>query len=209
MKIGKRTYLMSAAALLLAVVATGAVWANRQSEKLSQPVMVTVPEGTAVDVVLTGALSSDRSRPGETFDATVAQPVVIDNETVIPKGAPVKGRVVDAVPAGHLRGVPRLKLALTELDMDGRSYPVATSYAVRSGRNHNKRNLAWIGGGGAGGAVIGAIAGGGKGALIGGPVGAGAGTLVAFLTGKHDIKLPAEQHLTFKLTQPISIDLKG
>ncbi len=71
------------------------------------------------------------------------------------------------------------------------------------------RNLAWIGGGAAGGAAIGAIAGSGKGALIGGPVGTGVGTAAAYLTGKKDIRLPAETPLTFKLAHPVTTEVKS
>jgi len=42
--------------------------------------------------------------------------------------------------------------------------------------------------------------------LIGGPVGAGAGTAVAFLTGKRDVKYPAETHLTFRLAEPVTLN---
>jgi hypothetical protein len=57
-----------------------------------------------------------------------------------------------------------------------------------------------IGGGAGLGAIIGGIAGGGKGALIGGAAGAGAGTATAAITGKKDIRISAETHLTFRLT---------
>jgi hypothetical protein len=48
---------------------------------------------------------------------------------------------------------------------------------------------------------------GGEGALIGGPVGAGAGTAVAYFTGKRNIHLRAETPLTFRLEQPVTIDV--
>ncbi len=97
----------------------------------------------------------------------------------------------------------------TDVEVRGKSYELSTTSTGRVGRSHKNRNLAWIGGSAAGGAVIGAIAGGGKGALIGGPVGAGAGTAVAYLTGKKDIRLSAETPLTFKLTRPVTINAKG
>jgi hypothetical protein len=45
--------------------------------------------------------------------------------------------------------------------------------------------------------------------LIGGAVGAGAGTATAAATGKKDITLPAETKLSFKLAQPVTIQVKG
>jgi hypothetical protein len=106
-------------------------------------------------------------------------------------------------------GVSRLRLALTSVEVGGKPYDLRTSSGFRSGRNHKKRNLEWIGGGAGGGMIIGAIAGGGKGALIGGPVGAGVGTAVAYYIGKKDIRLPAETPLTFRLSQPVTIPAKS
>ena len=91
--------------------------------------------------------------------------------------------------------------------MDGDWYDVESTSVTRSGGNHNKRNLAIIGGSTAGGALIGGLAGGGKGALIGGAIGAGAGTGAAAYTGKKDIRLPAESLLTFRLTQPVTVSI--
>jgi hypothetical protein len=106
-------------------------------------------------------------------------------------------------------GRARLQLALQSVAVDGNGYYVRTTSSPKIGRDHKKCNLAWIGGGAGGGALIGALAGGGTGALIGGPVGAGAGTTVALLTGKKDIKLAPETPVTFKLAEPVTIKVKG
>jgi len=162
-----------------------------------------------LSVVLDQSVSSADSHAGDTFDATVVQPVVIGGKTVIPKDARVKGRVVDAHAAGHLEGVPRLELALDSVEVGGKSYDIQTNASRRSGQNHNKHNLIFIGGGTAAGALIGGVAGGGKGALIGSLIGAGGGTAAAAATGKKDIRLPAETRLTFQLGQPVTIQVKS
>jgi hypothetical protein len=201
----KRSYLLIGGLLLLsAAVAVTATVAHREAA-----VPMTVPEETAIHVTLDQALASNQNRPGDHFEATLSDPVVIDGKTVIPKGAHVTGLVVDAEHSGRLRGRSRLELALEAVDVNGNSYDIHTIDSVRRGGSHKKRNFALIGGGAGGGALIGAIAAGGKGALIGGPIGAGAGVAAAYITGKKDVRLPPETHLTFRLSQPVTITTKS
>jgi hypothetical protein len=170
---------------------------------------VTVPERTSLSVTLDQALASNQSRPGDHFDATVAEPITVGDKVVIPEGARVGGVVVDAQESGRLMGRARLQLALQTIELDGRQYEIRTDPSHRIGGKHKKRNFAWIGGGAGGGVPIGALAAGGKGALIGGPIGAGAGTAAAYFTGKKDIHLPAETRLTFKLAEPVTVEVKS
>lgn len=171
----------------------------------SRPDPVTLPDETPIHVTLNHALASDENRPGDHFEATVADPVVVDNKIAIPEGAQVEGLVVDARHSGRLKGRAHLRLALESIAIDGKTYELRTDTTGRVGGKHKNRNIGFIGGGAGGGALIGAVAAGGKGALIGGPIGAGAGTAAAFLTGKKDIRLPAETELTFRLAEPITI----
>ncbi|HXZ27026.1 MAG TPA: hypothetical protein VEG08_03395, partial [Terriglobales bacterium] len=76
---------------------------------------------------------------------------------------------------------------------------------TRSMKGKGKRTAAFIGGGAAAGAIIGALAGGGKGAAIGAAAGGGAGTAGAAFTGNKDITFPAESALSFSLLQPVEI----
>jgi len=204
MHLTKRRYVLLGGPLLLAAVL---VMAAAARPNRSDP--MTVPEHTTIHVTLDQALASNQSRPGDHFDASVSEPIVIADKTVIPRGAHVEGLVVDAHHSGRLMGRARLQLALQTAEVDGKNYEIRTTSSRKVGGNHKKRNLAWIGRGAGGGLLIGALAGGGEGALIGGPIGAGAGTAAALLTGKKDIKLPAETHLTFKLAEPVKVNVRG
>jgi len=204
MLLTKNRYIIFGGVLLLLV---GIIAATAATSGRHNP--ATVREQTAIHVTLDQGLASDQSRPGDHFEATVSEPIVIDEHTVIPQGARATGLVVDAHPSGRLMGRARLQLALESIDVDGKSYQLRTDTSRRIGGNHKKRNWGWIAGGAGGGVLIGALAGGGKGALIGGPVGAGAGTAVAFITGKKDIHLGAETPVTFRLVRPVIIDVKS
>lgn len=204
----RRHYLIGglAAALLALGVVASAVTLAHASRPDPVRVAITVPEHTPIHVTLDQAVTSNRSRPGDHFAATISEPVVVDGRTIIPRGARAEGIVVDAKPSGRLMGRARLQLALQSVDLSGQSYRMRTASSVRIGRDHKKRNWLWIGGSAGGGALIGAAAAGGEGALIGGPIGAAAGTTVAFLTGRRDIKLRPETPVTFKLAEPLTIE---
>ena len=169
----------------------------------------TVPEGTVISVTLDQALSSEDNHTGDDFDASVSVPILVDGKTVIPKGARAQGRIVESKSSGRLKSPARFELTLTSIEVGGTRYDVDTSDTRRVGKNHNKRNLIFIGGGTGAGAILGGIVGGGPGAAIGAAVGAGGGTAAAAATGKMQIRLPAETRLSFPLTQPLTIQVKG
>jgi hypothetical protein len=170
-----------------------------------QPVSIAVPAGADLHVVLDQAISSATAHSGDTFTATLVEPVLVRGQAVIPMNARVAGHVVEAKASGRLSGVAHLVLTLDSVQVGGRNYNVQTSSIARSGSSHKKRDIVAIGGGSALGAIIGGIAGGGKGAAIGAAAGAGAGTAGAAVTGKQNVALPAEAPLAFRLTAPLAI----
>ncbi len=135
MLLTKNRYIMFGGVLLLlaGIIAATAAISGRHDP-------VTVPEQTAIHVTLDQGLASDQSRPGDHFETTVSEPIVIDEHTVIPQGARAIGLVVDAHPSGRLMGRARLQLALESIDVDGKSYQLRTATSRRIGGNHKKRN---------------------------------------------------------------------
>lgn len=112
--------------------------------------------------------------------------------------------MTEAHPAGRFKGGATLGLDLNSLVVNGRRYPIRTSMFTGESKGKGKRSTEMIGGGTAGGALIGGLAGGGKGALIGGLIGAGAGTAGA-ATGNRDITLRSETPLSFQLRSSVSL----
>ena len=181
---------------------SGSVISKIKSE-VSKPVVV--PAGSMLTVRLGEAVGSKISQPGQSFSATLSNPVEVEGKTVIPKGATASGTVADAKPLGRFKGGARLQLRLTSLNINGKDHAVETSSLVRTEKGKGKRTATMIGGGAGVGALIGGLAGGGKGAAIGAAAGAGAGTAGTAFTGNKEIVLPAESALSFKLEQPLEV----
>jgi len=73
-----------------------------------------VPPGTWITVRLNEPLSSDRNQPGDTFMATLAQPLVANGYVIARRGQSIVGRVAEAMKANRGGGTSRLGLELIE-----------------------------------------------------------------------------------------------
>lgn len=165
----------------------------------------TVPAGARIVIRLGETISSKKNNSGDSFSGTVAEPVSVNGQEVIPKGASATGTVADAKPLGKFKGGAVLRIVLNSVAVNGKDYKVETAAVTQSLKGKGKRSAVAIGGGAGLGALIGGLAGGGKGAAIGAAAGAGAGTAGAAFTGNKDIVLPAESAISFKLLQPVEI----
>ena len=174
-----------------------------------KPQPIVVPSGTVLTVRVGQALSSKDSQSGQTFLATLAQPVSVAGRTAIPAGATISGTVVTAKAKGKIKGEGELTLQLTSVTVKGQSYTIQTAVLENTVKGKGKRTAATTGGGAAGGALIGGIAGGGKGAGIGALVGAGAGLLGGAVTGNQQIEIPAESALSFRMSAPLTLPPPG
>lgn len=177
--------------------------ANPQARNAARTVVV--PSGTPIRVRLDQTLDTRFSRTGSTFDATLEEPIVEGGRVVVPRHTRFVGTVVAAKRSGRFRGRAYMRVTLRSFRLNGVKYRIATAPDARASGSHKKRNLALVGGGSAAGAGIGAIAGGGAGALIGAGVGAAAGATTEFITGKKDVRLPAETPMVFSLRSPIQV----
>jgi hypothetical protein len=162
-------------------------------------------KGTAIYVRLQQPISSSTAEAGQNFSAVLDEPLMVNGRVVAPEGAAVGGFVVAARKSGHLHNAGYLRVTLSSLTVNGKEIPIQTSSVFVEGGSFKNRNLAYIGGGAGGGALIGGAAGGGKGALIGSMIGAGGGTTAAYATGKKEVGFAAERRIGFRLIEPLNI----
>ena len=176
--------------------------------------------GENIRVRMNGTISSKTATVGQRFNTTVTEPVYSSTGVVVvPVGSTIIGRVDSVQPAvkggkpgqisvsfvqirlpnGRTRAING---SLTDLDTDkARSDNESTA----SGDRMKHRKLIFIGGGGAGGAVLGGAVGGGKGALIGGLLGGGAGFLGERYTKGENAEVKSGSEFGVLLNQSVSL----
>lgn len=93
-----------------------------------------LPAGTLLTVRLKDPISSDSSGASSAFAAVVDEPVVIEGETLVPRGASVTGRVESARPSTVKRNQGYVRLSLDVVDIAGRDLPIRTSSLFARGR---------------------------------------------------------------------------
>ncbi len=182
--------------------------------------LYTVQSGERFRVRMNETISSKTARVGDKFTTTVTEPVYSSTGVVvIPTGSTVTGRVnsvraakkggdpgsIDAsfievrLPNGTRRAING---SLTDLDTKKAK---SDNEGTASGDDRKNDKLIFIGGGAAGGAVLGGAVGGGKGALIGGILGAGAGLLGERFTKGEDAEVKSGTEFGIYLNQSISL----
>ncbi len=171
----------------------------------SEPEQITLPYGTVLALRLTETLSSDLNQPGDTFLASLDSPIVIGDRVIVPGGADVKGKIVDARKARRFGGRSALVIEVTHLAYNGRTYELLSSQYSKQGASRNAYAAAAVTGGTGVGAIIGTVVGKGKGAAIGAVLGAAAGTGVQAVTKLAPAQLPAESTLSLRLEAPVRV----
>ena len=164
-----------------------------------------IPAGSQLTVRMIDSVDSESSRMGDTFRASIDEPVTINGQTIIPRGADVVARLVDDQKSGKIQGRTILKLVLTSVTVNGRPVDISTQDVVKESSSRGARSAKVIGGTTALGAVLGGIAGGGRGAAIGAGSGAAVGTGAQVITAGQRVRIPSESRLVFILTNGIRI----
>lgn len=171
----------------------------------TEPAAIVIPAGAPIAVRAGQTLDTARNRAGDRFVADMVEPVTVNNTVVLPRGARFSGRITESKPSGRLKGRGVLSVKLESFTFDGKTYRVQTLRQSWLTRSHRNRNLAWIGGGAGGGALVAGLAAGGPWTLAGAGIGAGAGLTTAVITGKKQVTIPAEAIIRFRLREPVRV----
>ena len=163
----------------------------------------TLPAGTNLVIRMIDGVDSERASVGQTFAASLDQPVMLNGDTVIPRGADVTVKLVDSKESGKLTGRAELALALQSVRVNGQMVDINSHTVTQESASRGERTAKVAGGTAALGAIIGAIAGGGKGAAIGAGAGAAAGTGAQVITAGQRVRIPSETRLTFVLDNAV------
>jgi hypothetical protein len=166
---------------------------------------ITVPAGTRILIRTGDSIDSSKQKAGYRFSASLETNLQADNVVVARRGTPVYGVLGSASSAGKMKGSSELGLELTEIVINGTSYPLLTSTYEIQGKGEGSNTTKKVVGGAGLGALIGGLAGGGKGAGIGALAGAGAGTAVAATKKGQQLSIPSESLLEFRLMQPVTL----
>jgi len=168
------------------------------------PKPITVPAGTKLNIRLVQGIDVDASEAGQTFKATVDDPVMMGGSIVIPRGATAVVQAAKVEQSGKMKGSDKITLKLNSISFGGKAYPITTEYVESKGSGEGKKTTRKVAGGAGLGAVVGGIAGGGSGAAIGAAVGAAGGAIMS-ASGEEHLKLPSETRLTFQLSTAVNI----
>ena len=167
-----------------------------------------LPSGTELTVRTAEAIDSSTAVVDQTFSGIVERDIFGESSNVVIPAGSRAVLVVREISSGGATGSPDMVLDMQSMTVGGRRYLVSTTDVKQdsgTGIGTNNRTAVAVGGGAAVGTLIGAIAGGKKGAAIGALVGAAGGAGVQVLNRGKDVRVPEETLLTFRLSEPVSL----
>jgi hypothetical protein len=169
------------------------------------PAAVQLSAGTNLVIRMIDAVDSEKASVGQTFRATMDEPVTLNGDTVIQRGSDVMVKLVDSKSSGRATGRAELALSLQSISVNGHMVDINTQTITKESDSRGKKTATAAGVGAALGAIIGAAAGGGKGAAVGAGAGAATGAGVEMATKGERVRVPSEARLTFVLDSAVNI----
>src|SRR5215470_3483536 len=199
-----RNSFIRAVTIMAAFVIAYAASAAGQSTK-----RVTIPAGTRILIRTIDSIDSSKQKTGYRFTASLETNLQAEDMVVAPRGTTVYGQLTQASSAGRMSGSSQLTLELTDIVINGTTYPLLTTTFEIKGKGEGKKTAGKVIGGTGLGALIGGIAGGGSGAAIGALAGAAGGTALSASKKGEQLNIPPESLLEFRLEHPVKLPVAG
>lgn len=180
----------------------------------------TVPTGTMIKVAINDTLNSTASQIGEMFTATLAEPVAVGGEIVIPAGSEVVGQITYLEEAGRLGRDAQMDIRFTNIKLpNGQKVPMLGKISttdkkgVLKGGSLTKQiataagiGAVTTGGGALAGVGIGSLMGSaGGGAVFGTTAGGLFGVGYIFARKGKDVIVPTGTKFNITLEQPLTL----
>lgn len=188
-----------------------------------------VPNGTALDAVLTSPIDSAVAKAGDIFNAKLYSPLYLGNDLVMPANTQLEGQIVAAEKGGRagMNGTMNLRLTAA-ITPDGQRFPLSALVQMQQqpgdvhqdkqgnlkGRSTKEtlatgaaRTAAWTAGGTLLGIMFAPIVAGavGAGAVAGVATGGAVGLGSNLWRKGKDVKVPSGTRIQFALDQPMSL----
>jgi hypothetical protein len=164
----------------------------------------TIAAGTTINLAASQRVCTNTHKVGDTFTATVSEPVTGSNGATIPAGARATVRITELKRSENVNDNVVMGFAVSSITYGGRTYNIDSdvTYAkVDKVRNQPKsKDVQKVLGGAAVGAVLGQVIGKDtKGTVIGAAAGAAAGAGAAAATANYEGCVPNGGQITIKL----------
>src|SRR5205809_3112992 len=106
---------------------------------------VTIPSGTSISVKLASAVASDTSKVEDAVRGTLAKPIVVDGETVVPSGADVSGSVLEAKQSGRVKGLASVAIRFDRLKVGSEGHVIRTARIAREAKPTKQEDAKKVG----------------------------------------------------------------
>jgi len=103
---------------------SAAPFADSSGESLAEtawPGPVTLAAGTQAKIILLDGVSASKSRPGDSLQARLVEPVRLNSKVVLPEGTLLGGKVVSRTPPRTLSRAGSILLVFTSITLPGRA----------------------------------------------------------------------------------------
>ncbi len=114
-------------------VASKSASGSSGDSKKKEPELVTIPANTVISIRMNEPIDVRESKPDQEYTASINEPVLANNQVVIPRGAAARVRLLHSKKAGHIRGRADVVVELVGVILHNKNYPIRSSIVEKKG----------------------------------------------------------------------------